>query len=103
MLPELQQEVSSPRVSDSIGNGFILLGAREEYARKIPDIESAALQEYYLKKDIDLGTGTLYIQKWARLRLPNLQIVRSAWKEKIKELNRVRMARNIMLLKIYLL
>ena len=75
MLPELQQEAPSPRVSDSIGNGFILLGAREEYARKLPDIESAALREYHLNKDIDLGTGTLYVQKWARLRLPNLQIV----------------------------
>lgn len=35
------------------------------------------------------------LQRWARLRLPNGQIVRSAWKEKSKPLDKVRMARNI--------
>ena len=33
--------------------------------------------------------------KWARVRLPNGQVARSSWKEKLKPLTKVRMARNI--------
>ncbi|KAJ6480041.1 hypothetical protein DFH09DRAFT_849271, partial [Mycena vulgaris] len=33
--------------------------------------------------------------RWARLRIPNGQIARTAWKEKQKALNKVRMSRNI--------
>ncbi|KAF8954065.1 hypothetical protein BDZ97DRAFT_1629259, partial [Flammula alnicola] len=33
--------------------------------------------------------------KWARMRLPNGQIVRGGWKEKHKALEKVRMGRNI--------
>ncbi|KAJ6493798.1 hypothetical protein DFH09DRAFT_826544, partial [Mycena vulgaris] len=36
--------------------------------------------------------------RWARLRLPNGQIARSAWKEHRRPLHKVRMARNVKIL-----
>ncbi|KAG0699211.1 hypothetical protein DFH29DRAFT_1015572 [Suillus ampliporus] len=35
------------------------------------------------------------IRKWARLRLPNGQTARSAWREKLKPLEKTRMSRNV--------
>ncbi|KAI1795269.1 hypothetical protein LXA43DRAFT_874110, partial [Ganoderma leucocontextum] len=35
------------------------------------------------------------VRKWARLRLPNSQIARSAWKETLKPLDKLRMSRNV--------
>ena len=39
------------------------------------------------------------VVRWAQLRLPNGQVARSAWKEKLKPLEKVRMARNV---KVYI-
>ena len=35
------------------------------------------------------------IARWARLHFPNGQVVRSSWKEQLKPLQKVRMARNV--------
>jgi hypothetical protein len=77
--------------------GFVLLGAREEYQRKVPEHEAAAIREQFthLNQNVD-PLWQPSVRRWARLRLPNGQIVRSAWKEKLKPLNKVRMARNVM-------
>ncbi|KAJ6553783.1 hypothetical protein DFH09DRAFT_1085534 [Mycena vulgaris] len=55
-----------------------------------------------IKKFLEEANETVYpdnlspsFQRWARLRIPNGQIARTAWKEKQKALNKVRMSRNV--------
>ncbi|KAJ3508503.1 hypothetical protein NLJ89_g5715 [Agrocybe chaxingu] len=97
MLPELEKQLGLPRVSEDIGDGFILLGAKERYPKTIPIIEVAAICTFYHAHNIQIAaTWMPQVLKWARLQIPNQQIVRSAWKEKNKALEKVRMARNIM-------
>ncbi|KAJ7131580.1 hypothetical protein C8R43DRAFT_895969 [Mycena crocata] len=78
-------------------SGDVLLGGKDEYAQQIPGPAGEAIKSY-----LEEAFDTTYaenlspnLQRWARLRLPNGQIARSAWKEQGKALKNVRMARNI--------
>ena len=87
-----------PRGAKELGGGYILLRAKDRTSRAIPDCERQALVTYLNDNQsgstID-GDWNPLITRWARLRLPNGQVARSAWKEKLKPLQKVRMARNI--------
>ena len=37
MLPHLEPEPKLPRVSVDLGNGYVLLGAHEEYQHRVPE------------------------------------------------------------------
>jgi hypothetical protein len=97
MLPHLEPEPKLPCVSIDLGNNYILLGALEEYQHRVPEQDAAAIREQFihLGENVDPHWQPL-VRRWARLRLPNGQIMRSAWKEKMKPLSKVRMARNVM-------
>jgi hypothetical protein len=82
----------SPRGSKDLGDGYVLLRARDEWLHKIDGDAAAAIRKFLKAQD---ATGELTLKRWARLRLPNGQIARSAWKEKQKPLKNVRMARNV--------
>jgi hypothetical protein len=80
-----------------LGNGYVLLRAREDTARFMKDAESQVLK-LYLQDICGVNTPQNWspkIARWARLRLPNGQVARSAWKEKLRPLEKVRMARNV--------
>ncbi|KAH7905503.1 hypothetical protein BJ138DRAFT_1017616, partial [Hygrophoropsis aurantiaca] len=98
MCPDLDTNSDShlPRGARDLGDGYTLLRARDIAERPVYGDEGAAIREY-LRGDMD--DFTLSITRWARLGLPNGQIARSAWKEKLKALKDVRMARNIKLLR----
>ena len=98
ILPDLQPAAKLPRISCDLGNGYILLGARDECQRKIPLSEGQAVQKYYHLYQIATNSENVQVRKWARLRLPNQQIVQTAWKEKQKTLRRVHISRNIMVI-----
>jgi hypothetical protein len=99
MFPDLEEpENLVPRGAKDLGNGFVLLRAREVTARHITDAECQALR-LYLRDTYGIDTPANWspkISRWARLRLPNGQVARSAWKEKLRPLKKVRMARNVM-------
>ncbi|KAJ3505412.1 hypothetical protein NLJ89_g7431 [Agrocybe chaxingu] len=76
-LPDLRNPENLPRVSEDLGNQFFLLGARERNPHVVPATEVALIRAFYHAHNVQ-------------------QIVRSAWKEKEKPLEKVRMARNIM-------
>ncbi|KAI0352686.1 hypothetical protein OH77DRAFT_1408449 [Trametes cingulata] len=88
-----------PRGALDIGNGYVLLRARDRCAREIPPEEAAAFLDYLSHKeperyaDQDQSSFSFKVQKWARLRLPNDTVARSAWKEQEKPLKKLRMAR----------
>ena len=79
------------------GLNALFLRARDATACLIDGYEGAAIRKFYQDKgfgDFD-GNCFPHIVRWAWLRLPNGQIARSAWKEKLKPLEQVRMARNV--------
>ena len=61
------------------------------------DYEKEALLKYLEDMD-NLNEWQPMVTRWARLRLPNGQIARSAWKEKEKA--KVRISRNVKVGKI---
>ncbi|KAJ7202622.1 hypothetical protein GGX14DRAFT_309990, partial [Mycena pura] len=100
MIPDLEQEDDLPRGAEELGDGFVLLRAKDEYNQVISGEQGDAIRDY-----LESVTGKRYpstfrpsLQRWARLRLPNGQIARSAWKEERKAIQNVRMARNVQFL-----
>ena len=96
MIPGLDTEGSDgghlPRGSKDLGDGFVLLQARESDPRPLRDCEADALCEYL--RILFLGPEVL-VRRWAKLRIPTGQNCYSAWKEKQKPLEKRRTARNV--------
>jgi hypothetical protein len=90
MFPHLDPpEVLAPRYSLDVGNGYVLLRARDKRPRRAAcPAEAAAMADF-------LGHQAPKFFRWARLRLPNGQISRSAWKEKDRPVENSRSARNV--------
>ena len=94
-----------PRGAIDLGKGYVLLRAQDQL-RSMRDCEAKALDIYLTAEGhhLDLWTNISAsseevwcpaIARWARLQLPNGQIARSKWKESLKPLDKVRMARNV--------
>ena len=84
--PKLDHYVPAevPQTAIDIGNRFVLLHAQDCTARAMLDYEKEALRKYLEDiQDMDDEWQPM-VTRWARLRLPNGQIARSAWKEKEK-------------------
>jgi hypothetical protein len=98
MIPDLQAPTTTlPRGAKDLGGGFVLLRARDRTHRPIRDCETAALRTY-LENTCSMSLEdncSPSIVRWARVRLPNGQVARSSWKEKLKPLTKLRMARNV--------
>jgi hypothetical protein len=58
---------------------------------KLDENELAAVR----KANIAPVHNYLAVRRWARLRLPNGQVARSMWKESLKPLTKIRIARNV--------
>jgi len=98
MIPDLEPNSDSlPRNSNDIGDRYIFLRVRDASACLIDGNAGIAIQTFYEEQGFgDFNDDWLpHVVHWARLRLPNGQIARSAWKEKLKPPQDVRMARNI--------
>lgn len=97
MIPDLERDADRlPRGAVDVGNGYMLLRARDQTARKLPEEEEMAVRTYFQSVVGDLGIDLHpQVTRWARLRLPNGQIARSAWKECLKPIEQVRMARQV--------
>ena len=95
MFPSLEEEKSKiPRGALDLGKGYVLLRARDCYLYNLSDHELAAVRRADLQLENPIE-DYLAVHRWARLRLPNGQIARSAWKENLKPLTKVRMSRNV--------
>ncbi|KAI0040163.1 hypothetical protein FA95DRAFT_1585105 [Auriscalpium vulgare] len=93
MIPELSpQKNKVPRGAVDLGGGFVLLRARDRHARTLNQLENNIIWDY-VRPDDDDEIHRFKLRRWARLRLPNGQVARSAWKEKQKALEEARMAR----------
>jgi hypothetical protein len=80
LIPDLEpEEKPLPRGSIDLGNGFVLLRARDEYRYQLYGVAGRTIRGFLERRNGPLP-GALSV-RWARLRLPNGQIARSAWKE----------------------
>ncbi len=96
MYPELDKpEKGLPHGALDIGDGFQLHRAMDSCEREIVGKEREAISQFLLQHGTVANANTLKMRKWARLRLPTGQIARSAWKENLKSLEKLRMARNV--------
>ncbi|KAI0767543.1 hypothetical protein C8Q74DRAFT_1203821 [Fomes fomentarius] len=100
MHPELVAQPLSKTPSVDLGEGFVLLHPRQKGPRAVEDREDIAILCYI--EDL-VGTAQAHsiwiekmqccVQRWGRLRLPNGQICRTAWKEVPNQMTRL--ARNV--------
>ena len=84
MIPDLEPDVPIlPQGSAGLGDGYILLRARDKHTVLLRGKQADALREFMILELRDglPGDWEPKITRWARLHLPNLQIARCAWKE----------------------
>ena len=96
MVPDLDSdqaiEERLPQGCKDIGQGYLLLRAREEEARPLRACETKALCEFL---NIDPPTDEIHVHRWAKLRIPTGQNCYSAWKELERPIEKRRTARNV--------
>src|SRR6201996_313769 len=101
MLPDLAPDAPGlPRGAVELGDSFVLLRARDETCITLGGVLAAAVHAFLLS---ELGQDRVPVDwvpryiRWARLRLPNMQIARCAWKEtsRASSADRVRRSRNV--------
>ncbi|KAJ6576383.1 hypothetical protein B0H10DRAFT_2236364 [Mycena sp. CBHHK59/15] len=96
MIPDIEPpENPIPRGGKDLGGGYVLLRAMDTASRDVRPCEQKAIIAYLQSHNEVLNGSTATVIRWARLRLPNGQIARSAWKESMKALEDVRMSRNV--------
>lgn len=91
---------ATPRGAVDLGDGFALLRAMDNCPRPIRECEAEAIRLYIRNCDddsenssdasedhMDLADSWMpTVIRWARVRLPNGQVARSAWKEDQKKI-----------------
>ena len=87
LVPNLVPDKPLSHLSEDIGNNFILSMA-DTCALSITNVEKNAICAFFLSHNIQIHED-LRLRKWGRLCLPNLQFVRTAWKESLKALNKI--------------
>src|SRR5216683_4314425 len=91
LIPDLDLEGSPhqplPHGSKDLGDGFVLLRAREETAHPLRECEADALHEILPTTSSDTE---IHMWRWAKLHIPTGQNCYSSWKEKEKPLNKHR-------------
>lgn len=98
IYPDLDEEANTiPRGAIDLGDDYVLLRAKERTFYKLSQEYLTALEIFLLRAyNMILPEGTsVSVQRWARLSLPTGQVARSRWKENLKPLDKVRMARNV--------
>ena len=100
MVPDLDPSESQstiPQGGKDCSNGYVLLRAKDKVLRAMRPCEKHAFAAYLTNiHALQIAEDWCpEVVRWARLRLPNGQIARSFWKEQLKPLQKVRMARNV--------
>jgi hypothetical protein len=98
IYPELDENTNTiPRGAIDLGDNFVLLRAKERTFYDLNHEYLTALRIYLLKayNMVFPEETPVSVQRWARLSLPTGQVARSRWKESLKPLDKVRMARNV--------
>ena len=92
LAPDRKDVNSLPRGARDLGDGFVLMCAREEVPGPLQDCEANALRDFLPGSQLE---DKIYVQRWAKLRIPTGQNCYSAWKEMQKPIEKCRTARNV--------
>lgn len=85
-----------PKGARDIGDGYTFLRVLDKTAHPVRPCEADAFRVYQREREESVPDNYCpSVRKWARLRLPNGQIAHSAWKEELKPLEKICMARNV--------
>ncbi|EGN96876.1 hypothetical protein SERLA73DRAFT_170242 [Serpula lacrymans var. lacrymans S7.3] len=84
-----------PKGGVDIGDGYLLLRAKEKFPRSVRSCEAEVIQSYLSGNQSYDTEFQSKITRWARIRLPNGQVGRSLWKEALKAKGKCRVARNV--------
>ena len=76
--------------SVDLGDGFILMRKCNKVP-KFPTAEVAQSIRQFLRLDYQI----IHIHHWARLLLPNGQVVRTLWREELKDASQLRVSCNV--------
>ena len=86
MIPDLEPlPAVAKQGAINVRDGYVLLRAKERSPHPVRPCEAAAIYRYINGPSEIPGNWCPSIVRWARLRLPNGQIARTAWKENQKE------------------
>ncbi|TFK79541.1 hypothetical protein K466DRAFT_505373 [Polyporus arcularius HHB13444] len=83
MYPQLVHRTLDPASAVDLGDGFVLMRARERTQHNVQlHSEHVAIHSFLRRQNIPVRAEWIpRFQRWARLRLPTGQIGRTAWKE----------------------
>ena len=98
--PELERSKEDPRGSINMGNGYLLLGPKDDKPYSLSPIEHTALTDFYStlqNQDLDPPRS---VYRWGRLQIPTEQIARSYWKEVVRTSTAARTDRNLKVLNL---
>lgn len=99
LLPDLDYKITDryaiPHGGVDLGDHYALLRAADNIARPIHPGESHALSQYLAERDVHVNGPITKVVRWARLRLPNREIVRTRWKEILRPQDKIRRARYV--------
>jgi hypothetical protein len=88
-----------PRGAVDLGEGYVLLRAREGDFTSPTAVEAQAIWSYVQQlptlRDRFQSPESILIRRWARIRLPNGQVARSLWKEHKLLKHKYRMSRQV--------
>ena len=79
--PELEAEDKDPHGSIDIGDGYLLLGPKDDKPYELSQAEQSAVQEFYSSQPNHGTVPPKSIYRWGRLRISTEQVARSRWKE----------------------
>ncbi|KAJ3001199.1 hypothetical protein NUW54_g6581 [Trametes sanguinea] len=100
LLPSLRLDdaaLSLPKGAQDLGNDMVLLCPKDATSRSTTNAEAIAFH-FYLSDAGDQALGpvsefSIKVRRYARLRLANGQVARSAWKETLRPLGNSRISR----------
>ena len=96
MWPSFEKTPSDPRGSVRLGDGYLLLGPREDSGpHHISPTEETALDIFCANRQNGEDVDRRSVHRWGRLRLPTEQTARSRWKETERCSNMARTDRNV--------
>ncbi|KAJ8487112.1 hypothetical protein ONZ45_g14448 [Pleurotus djamor] len=92
MCPELASEAGPtfPERLRELGGGYTLLRAKDKLPHRLPVGPEATA--------VFAALSVISITRWSRLQLPNGQIARSAWREKLKREDELRVTRMVQII-----
>jgi len=92
MIPDIEPiETALPRGARDLGDSYYLLTAMDGTQREVTPLEKAAFVRYIQSSPHlpEPDTPITSVTRWARVHLPNHQVVRTRWKEEEKPLDRL--------------